>query len=92
MEELALDFNAMILNREESKKQLDAKFDDLKKYFINEESYKLHLNIFFLIDNAFLILLKLFVLNTTLKFKSKILTFMKILNKSKIKLIKSTLI
>ncbi len=92
MEELALDFNAMILNREESKKQLDAKFDDLKKYFINEESYKLHLNIFFLIDNAFLILLKLFVLNTTLKFKSKIVTFMKILNKSKIKLIKSTLI
>lgn len=92
MEELALDFNAMILNREESKKQLDAKFDDLKKYFINEESYKLHLNIFFLIDNAFLILLKLFVLNTTLKFKSKIVTFMKILNKSKIKLIKSILI
>ncbi len=31
MNELALDFNAMVLNREESKKQLEAKFDDLSK-------------------------------------------------------------
>ena len=31
MIELSLDFNAMVLNRDESKKQLEAKFDDLSK-------------------------------------------------------------
>ena len=35
MVELGLDFSAMVLNREESKKTLQAKFDDLQKCLFN---------------------------------------------------------
>jgi hypothetical protein len=64
MEELALDFNAMILNREESKKQLDAKFDDLKKLYYYIENCLSHRNIFSLTDSAYLTLLKHLSQNT----------------------------